>query len=158
MGMPILGKQMRELGRTGTWLSCCGLGGMGLSLAGRPERADAISVLHSALDHGILHIDSANVYCEDDNDIGHNERHVVRAVAVYTSPHHQRAHRLRVQRRFVVMYGLKKIAIACYCTFISFDILAFYRFKKIYMHTESDDVPDYATDGKSDWFSDREAD
>lgn len=51
-----------------------GLGGMPMSLRGRPPEAQSIAVIHAALDAGMNLIDTADVYCIDDNDIGHNER------------------------------------------------------------------------------------
>jgi aryl-alcohol dehydrogenase-like predicted oxidoreductase len=47
---------------------------MSLSMPGRPTRARALSVIRIAIDSGINFIDTANVYCKDDGDIGHNER------------------------------------------------------------------------------------
>jgi aryl-alcohol dehydrogenase-like predicted oxidoreductase len=63
-----------ELGKTGRFIHRVGLGGMQLSLAGRPERAAAIRVIASAVELGINFIDTADVYCTDDTEIGHNER------------------------------------------------------------------------------------
>ena len=79
--------QTRSLGR---WnLSCIGLGGMPLSLNRRPSEADAIALIHTALDGGITLIDTADVYCLDHRDIGHNERLIQKALA-------QRSDRVRV--------------------------------------------------------------
>jgi aryl-alcohol dehydrogenase-like predicted oxidoreductase len=65
---------------TGMNVSAVGLGAMPLSLAGRPLESDAIRVIHAALDAGITLIDTADVYCLDHRDIGHNERLVARAL------------------------------------------------------------------------------
>src|SRR5689334_4611410 len=51
-----------------------GFGGMPLSIQGRPSEAQARKVLEAAIGAGIDFIDTADVYCLDDNDIGHNER------------------------------------------------------------------------------------
>jgi len=51
-----------------------GFGGMPLSIQGRPSEVQAHEVLEAAIDEGIDFIDTADVYCLDDNDIGHNER------------------------------------------------------------------------------------
>lgn len=58
-----------------------GLGCMRLSTL--PERDDdaAIATLHAALDAGATLLDTANVYCHDDGDIGHNERLIATALA-----------------------------------------------------------------------------
>jgi aryl-alcohol dehydrogenase-like predicted oxidoreductase len=53
---------------------------MPLSTAGRPEVAESIRALHAALDAGMSLIDTADVYCLDDEDIGHNERLIARAL------------------------------------------------------------------------------
>lgn len=51
-----------------------GFGGMPLSIQGRPAEDAGRRVLHAAIDAGMTFIDTADVYCLDDNDIGHNER------------------------------------------------------------------------------------
>lgn len=68
-------------GRTGRLLPRVGLGAMHLSLSGRPAQRDAVAVIHAALDAGTRFVDTANVYCLDDDDLGHNERLVRDAVA-----------------------------------------------------------------------------
>lgn len=70
----------RELGRTGLRLFPVGLGAMPLSMPGGPEDASGIAVIHAALDAGINFIDTANVYCHSDDDIGHNERLIQQAL------------------------------------------------------------------------------
>lgn len=63
-----------------------GLGGMYLSInsgssgTGRPSEEDAIRTIHAALDAGETLIDTADVYCFDDQDYGHNERLIAKAV------------------------------------------------------------------------------
>lgn len=64
-------------------MGCVGLGAMPLSLQGRPGDADGIHVIHAALDAGITLIDTADVYCIDDNDLGHNERLVAKALRLW---------------------------------------------------------------------------
>lgn len=70
-----------ELGRTGVPITVIGFGGMPLSIQGRPSGDDARKVIHAALDAGINFIDTADVYCLDDSDIGHNERLIAAALA-----------------------------------------------------------------------------
>jgi len=53
---------------------------MPLSTAGRPDAAESVRTLHAALDAGMTLIDTADVYCLDAADIGHNERLVARAL------------------------------------------------------------------------------
>ncbi len=76
--------QMKTFGTTGIETTVVGLGGMPLSIDGRPERADAIRVVHAALDAGMRLIDTADVYCLDDDDIGHNEALIAEALASWS--------------------------------------------------------------------------
>ena len=62
------------LGRTGETISAIGFGGMPLSIQGRPAEEAGRLVLHAAIDAGMTFIDTADVYCLDDQDTGHNER------------------------------------------------------------------------------------
>ena len=50
----------RQLGKTGLTVSCIGLGAMPMSVpAKRPTEADAIGVIHHAIDCGVTFIDTA---------------------------------------------------------------------------------------------------
>ncbi|HEY3053489.1 MAG TPA: aldo/keto reductase [Thermoanaerobaculia bacterium] len=62
------------LNNTADVISAIGFGGMPLSIQGRPPEDQARRVLHAAVDAGMTFIDTADVYCLDDDDIGHNER------------------------------------------------------------------------------------
>jgi aryl-alcohol dehydrogenase-like predicted oxidoreductase len=57
---------------------------MHLSIAGRPSEAQGIRVLQAALDAGVTLIDTADVYCLDQHDIGHNERLIAAALASWS--------------------------------------------------------------------------
>jgi aryl-alcohol dehydrogenase-like predicted oxidoreductase len=59
---------------------------MHLSIKGRPPQDQALRVLHAALDAGITFIDTADVYCLDDEDIGHNERLIAEALRTWRGP------------------------------------------------------------------------
>jgi aryl-alcohol dehydrogenase-like predicted oxidoreductase len=72
--------RLRALGSGGPEVSVVGYGGMHLSITGRPSEAEAVRVLHVALDAGVTLIDTADVYCLDQRDIGHNERLIARAL------------------------------------------------------------------------------
>jgi aryl-alcohol dehydrogenase-like predicted oxidoreductase len=72
--------ELRSLGRGAPDVTCVGFGGMPISIAGRPGAGDSVRVVLSALDAGVTLIDTADVYCLDDDDIGHNERLVARAL------------------------------------------------------------------------------
>jgi aryl-alcohol dehydrogenase-like predicted oxidoreductase len=74
--------QTRRIGNT--HVSAVGLGGMPLSIEGRPDdRARAIATIHAALDAGITLIDTADAYHIDSSDIGHNETLIAEALASY---------------------------------------------------------------------------
>jgi aryl-alcohol dehydrogenase-like predicted oxidoreductase len=70
----------RALGPSGLQVGAIGLGGMYLSIDGRPSESDAVRTIHTALDAGETLIDTADVYCLDQRDIGHNERLIARAL------------------------------------------------------------------------------
>src|SRR5919107_4975450 len=57
-----------------------GFGAMQLSVDGRPDEAAAIRTIHAALDAGVNLIDTADAYCLDDTEVGHNERLVAKAL------------------------------------------------------------------------------
>ena len=58
-----------------------GLGCMRLSTAKDRDEGRAVAVVHAALDAGATLIDTADAYCHDDTDVGHNERLIARALA-----------------------------------------------------------------------------
>ena len=72
---------LRPLGSSGLHVSQIGFGGMPLSITGRPARSEAIKVLHASLRAGVTLIDTADVYCLDQSDIGHNEKLIAEALA-----------------------------------------------------------------------------
>jgi aryl-alcohol dehydrogenase-like predicted oxidoreductase len=59
---------------------------MPLSTAGRPDEAEAVRVIHAALDAGVRLLDTADVYCLSDEDLGHNERLMARALREWSGP------------------------------------------------------------------------
>ena len=63
-----------------------GLGAMPLSLDRRPDEATALQVIKAFIDGGGDFIDTANVYCIDDDDIGHNERLIHKALVQFGKP------------------------------------------------------------------------
>jgi aryl-alcohol dehydrogenase-like predicted oxidoreductase len=54
---------------------------MHLSIDGKPPEAQAKKTLHAAMDGGVTFIDTADVYCIDDGDIGANERLIASVLA-----------------------------------------------------------------------------
>jgi len=69
----------RNIGRTSAEVYPVGWGVMPLSTTGRPDEATAMDVFRAALDNGVTFWDTANAYCMDDNDTGHNERLIAKA-------------------------------------------------------------------------------
>jgi aryl-alcohol dehydrogenase-like predicted oxidoreductase len=65
---------MRSVGNTGLRVHPIGLGGMPLSIQGRPDERQARAVIEAFLAGGGNFIDTAISYCLDENDLGHNER------------------------------------------------------------------------------------
>jgi aryl-alcohol dehydrogenase-like predicted oxidoreductase/histidinol phosphatase-like enzyme len=57
------------------------MGCMRLSTDADRDEARALAVLHAALRAGVTLLDTADVYCHDDSDLGHNERLIAKALA-----------------------------------------------------------------------------
>jgi aryl-alcohol dehydrogenase-like predicted oxidoreductase len=53
---------------------------MHLSIQDRPSEADSLRVLSAVLDVGVTLIDTADAYCLDEREAGHNERLIARAI------------------------------------------------------------------------------
>jgi aryl-alcohol dehydrogenase-like predicted oxidoreductase len=64
-------------------VSAIGLGGMPMSIEGRPDEERSVATIHAALDAGITLFDTADAYHLYANDVGHNESLFARAVASY---------------------------------------------------------------------------
>jgi len=64
-------------------VSAIGLGGMPMSIEGRPDEARSIRTIHAALDAGVTLIDTADAYHLYADDVGHNETLIARALASY---------------------------------------------------------------------------
>ncbi len=60
-----------------------GLGGMPMSIEGRPDEARSIATIHAALDAGITLIDTADAYHIRADEVGHNESLIAKALASY---------------------------------------------------------------------------
>jgi len=73
--------QQRTLGaRT---VSAIGLGGMPMSIEGRPDEARSVATVHAALDAGVTLVDTADAYHLHADEVGHNEEMVARALRSY---------------------------------------------------------------------------
>jgi len=75
--------ELKPLGNTSVSISAIGLGGMPLSLSGRPSELEAIAVIHRAIDLGVTLLDTADSYCRDETDKHHNERLLYKALQQY---------------------------------------------------------------------------
>ncbi|TYL52822.1 aldo/keto reductase [Agromyces mariniharenae] len=70
--------QQRTIGpRT---VSAIGLGGMPMSIEGRPDEARSIATIHAALEAGVTLIDTADAYHIHADEVGHNEELIARAL------------------------------------------------------------------------------
>jgi len=73
--------QQRTIGNRS--VSAIGLGGMPMSIEGRPDETQSISTIHAALDAGVTLIDTADAYHLTATDVGHNESLIARALSSY---------------------------------------------------------------------------
>jgi aryl-alcohol dehydrogenase-like predicted oxidoreductase len=73
----------RRLGPGAAMVSAVGYGGMHLSIRDRPPEEQGIRVIQAALDAGVTLVDTADVYCLDERDLGHNEQLITRALAAW---------------------------------------------------------------------------
>jgi aryl-alcohol dehydrogenase-like predicted oxidoreductase len=64
-------------------VSAIGLGGMPMSIEGRPDEDRSIRTIHAALDAGVTFIDTADSYHLEAGEVGHNERLIAKALATY---------------------------------------------------------------------------
>lgn len=76
--------KQRHLGKR--TVGAIGLGGMPMSIEGRPDEARSIATIHAALDAGVTLIDTADAYHLHPGEAGHNEALIARALVSY--PHH----------------------------------------------------------------------
>jgi len=73
--------QTRRIGDVA--VSAIGLGGMQLSIEGRPDEQRSVATVHAALDAGVTLIDTADAYHQHAGEVGHNESLIARALASY---------------------------------------------------------------------------
>jgi len=73
--------QQRSIG--GVQVSAIGLGGMPMSIEGRPDRSRSIATIHAALDAGVTLIDTADAYHLHADEVGHNEELIAEALSSY---------------------------------------------------------------------------
>jgi aryl-alcohol dehydrogenase-like predicted oxidoreductase len=65
-------------------VSAIGLGGMPMSIEGRPDEERSIRTIHAALDAGVTLIDTADAYHLRAGETGHNERLIAKALASWS--------------------------------------------------------------------------
>src|SRR6188768_3290497 len=65
-------------------VSAIGLGGMPMSIEGRPDEDRSIRTIHAALDAGVTLIDTADAYHRDAHEVGHNESLIARALDAWS--------------------------------------------------------------------------
>jgi len=61
-----------------------GYGAWPLSTKGRPPEYKAVATVHAALEAGMTLIDTADVYCRGEKELGHNERLIAKALASWS--------------------------------------------------------------------------
>ena len=66
-----------------TKVSAIGLGGMPMSIEGRPDRRRSLATIHAALDAGVTLIDTADAYHLHADEVGHNESLIAEALGSY---------------------------------------------------------------------------
>ncbi len=64
----------------GVPVSAVGLGGMPMSIEGRPDRERSVATIHAALDAGVTLIDTADAYHLHADEVGHNEELIAEAL------------------------------------------------------------------------------
>jgi aryl-alcohol dehydrogenase-like predicted oxidoreductase len=64
-------------------VSAIGLGGMPMSIEGRPEESRSIATIHAALDEGVTFFDTADAYHLKPGEVGHNESLFAKAIATW---------------------------------------------------------------------------
>jgi aryl-alcohol dehydrogenase-like predicted oxidoreductase len=64
-------------------VSAIGLGGMPMSIEGRPDRERSIATIHAALDAGVTLIDTADAYHLHADEVGHNEELIAEALRTW---------------------------------------------------------------------------
>jgi len=65
-------------------VSAIGLGGMPMSIEGRPDRSRSIGTIHAALDAGVTLIDTADAYHVHADEVGHNEELIAEALRTWS--------------------------------------------------------------------------
>ncbi len=86
MTTPRIPLALRSLGPDAPDVTSVAYGGMPLSTEGRPAEPNSLAVIRAVANGGVTLIDTADVYCQSDEDIGHNERLIARALKSWSGP------------------------------------------------------------------------
>jgi aryl-alcohol dehydrogenase-like predicted oxidoreductase len=70
-----------------TQVSAIGLGGMPMSVEGRPDRERSLATIRAAVEAGVTLIDTADAYSLDASDFGHNEELIAEALRGVDAEH-----------------------------------------------------------------------
>jgi aryl-alcohol dehydrogenase-like predicted oxidoreductase len=73
--------QTRNIGQVA--VGAIGLGGMPMSIEGRPDEQRSIATIHAAIDAGVTLIDTADAYTLAGDEQGHNEELIAKALREY---------------------------------------------------------------------------
>jgi aryl-alcohol dehydrogenase-like predicted oxidoreductase len=76
-------RHMKQRSIGNTQVGAIGLGGMPMSIEGRPETERSVRTIHAALDAGVTLIDTADAYHLHADEVGHNESLIAQALASY---------------------------------------------------------------------------
>jgi aryl-alcohol dehydrogenase-like predicted oxidoreductase len=68
-------------------VSMIGLGAMPMSTRADRDELSATRTIHAALDAGVTLIDTADAYCWDEHDVGHNERIIAESLRRWNGDH-----------------------------------------------------------------------
>ncbi|KSW30320.1 MULTISPECIES: aldo/keto reductase [Cellulomonas] len=71
---------MKTRNLAGVPVSAVGLGGMPMSIEGRPDRERSVATIHAALDAGVTLVDTADAYHLHADEVGHNEELIAQAL------------------------------------------------------------------------------
>ena len=72
--------RMKQRALADPQVGAIGLGGMPMSIEGRPERSRSVATIHAALDAGVTLVDTADAYHLHADEVGHNEELIADAL------------------------------------------------------------------------------
>ena len=72
---------MQQRSIAGVTVSAIGLGGMPMSVRPTNDEEQGVATIRTAVENGVTLIDTADAYCRDESDFGHNEVLIAKALA-----------------------------------------------------------------------------